>query len=317
MMPNRRDKSHRRRAVLALLVALAVAASLFSLANRAYLAPHRRRHAIVPPYQETQFGARVLSLAKAQALEPGDSFQECATDCPQMIVVPAGSFIIGSPASEQGHKSFEQPQHRVSIAKTFAVSKFELTFAQWDACAVHGGCAPHIGNAGFGRGRQPVINVSWSDAKRYAAWLSNMTGKPYRLLSEAEYEYAARAGTQTAYPWGNAVGIGRADCDGCGSKWDDLQTAPVGSFAPNGFGLYDMVGNVFEWVEDCLHPNYDGAPTDGSAWIAGGSCGGRMIRGGSWADPPLDLRCAARPWSPATARQSFIGFRVARTLVAR
>ena len=136
-----------------------------------------------------------------------------------------------------------------------------------------------------------MINVNWDDAKLYVAWLSQVTGKTYRLLSEAEYEYATRAGTTTAYPWGDDIklnGQAMADCAGCGSKWDNSQTAPVGSFAPNKFGLYDMVGNVFEWTEDCVHKNYGGAPPDGSAWLQAnaGDCTNRILRGGSWGGSP-------------------------------
>ena len=152
------------------------------------------------------------------------------------------------------------------------MSKYELTFADWDACVAGGGCNGYKPvDQGWGRGQQPVINVNWDDAQHYVAWLSQVTGKTYRLLTEAEYEYATRAGTTTTYPWGDDIklnGQAMANCDGCGSKWDDKQTAPVGSFAPNKFGLYDMVGNVFEWTEDCVHKNYNGAPTDGSAWLA-------------------------------------------------
>ena len=134
--------------------------------------------------------------------------------------------------------------------------------------SAHGGLRSRVSDGGCGRGRQPVINVSGTTPSSMSAWLSRMTGKPYRLLSEAEYEYAARAGTQTAYPWGDEIGKNNANCAGCGSKWDDKQTAPVGSFAVNRFGLYDMHGNVMEWVEDCYHDSYNGAPSDGSAWIA-------------------------------------------------
>src|SRR6185295_13805483 len=129
----------------------------------------------------------------------------------------------------------------------FAVSKFDVTFDDWDACMTTGGC-PHEGRAsdfGRGRGNRPVIFVSWDDARAYIAWLSRMTGKPYRLLTEAEYEYAARAGTQTSYPWGDEIGKNNANCNGCGSQWDGRGTTPVGSFSPNRFGLFDMVGNVY------------------------------------------------------------------------
>jgi formylglycine-generating enzyme required for sulfatase activity len=153
----------------------------------------------------------------------------------------------------------------VSFVKPFAVSKFDVTFADWDACTSMGGC-PLIGDSGFGRGTEPVLNVSWDDAQGYVAWLSKMTGRPYRLLTEAEWEYAARAGTTTAYPWGDVIGIGNASCNNCGSQWDNRQASPVGSFKPNGFGLYDMEGDLWQWVEDCYNDSYDGAPADGSAW---------------------------------------------------
>jgi len=229
-----------------------------------------------------------------------------------MTVLPAGRFLMGSPPSEQGRSDDESPQHTVTIARPFAVSKFELTFDEWDACVANGSCLPTSDN-GWGRGKQPTINVTWQDAQRYVAWLSKMTGKQYRLLSEAEYEYAARAGTQTAYPWGEEIGMGNANCNGCGSKWDDSkQPAPVGSFRPNGFGLYDMVGNVREWVEDCYHSNYEGAPTDGSAWTT--ACSRRVVRGGSWGDSPRYLRVASRGANTPDLRVSILGFRVGRTL---
>jgi formylglycine-generating enzyme required for sulfatase activity len=199
-----------------------------------------------------------LSRMQEKALKPRSTFKECA-NCPAMVVVPAGRFTMGSPSSEPGHSADEEPQHRVTIARRFAVGRFEVTFDEWDACAADGGCNGYKpSDEGWGRGRRPVINVSWDDAKAYVAWLSKKTGKSYRLLSAAEYEYATRAGTQTAYPWGNAIGTNNANCHACGSQWDARQTAPVGSFAANGFGLYDMVGNVREWTEDCYHDRYLG-----------------------------------------------------------
>jgi len=256
----------------------------------------------------------VVTAAQEKALKPGDPFQEC-TECPEMIVVQAGNFMMGS---SDGKGGSEQPQHSVTFAKRFAVSKYELTFAEWDACAVQGRCTTRVTDSGFGRGRQPVINVSWSEAKEYVAWLSKITGKSYRLLSDAEYEYAARAGTQTVYPWGNDInanGTAMANCAGCGSKWDGRQPAQVGSFAPNEFGLYDMAGNVSEWTEDCFHENYEGAPTDGSPWVEGGvSCDRRVIRGGGWFFSPDFLRSASSYWYPSEDRYDFLGFRIARTL---
>ena len=214
---------------------------------------------------------------------------------------------------EKDHKTDEGPRHIVTIGKPFAVAKFALTFDEWDTCVTYGDCRQGVGDS-WGRGQLPVIFVSWDDAQRYVVWLSKMTDKPYRLLTEAVYEYATRAGTQTAYPWGDDIGKNNANCNGCGSKWDASQTAPVGSFKPNAFGLYDMVGNVFEWVEDCAHNNYKGAPTDGSAWIEGGACGSRVIRGGAWSFAPDHLRSADRNWNSASGQNSIIGFRVGRTL---
>jgi formylglycine-generating enzyme required for sulfatase activity len=264
---------------------------------------------------------RPLTAAAEHALKPGASFDECAQDCPEMVVVPAGSFLMGSPATEAGHTALEAPQHTVRIAKPFAVSKFEVTFADWNACVAGGGCNDYEPDAEWGHGdpdyrRLPVINVSWQDAQRYVAWLRDVTGKPYRLLSEAEYEYAARAGSKVAYPWGNEIGKRNADCKGCGSIWDGNRTAPVGSFPANRFGLYDMVGNVFEWTDDCVHTNYKGAPTDGSPWLAnnGGNCSLRIWRGGSWYDSPDHLRSAARTWNAVGGRDDTVGFRIARTL---
>jgi formylglycine-generating enzyme required for sulfatase activity len=157
-------------------------------------------------------------------------------------------------------------------------------------------------------------NVSWDDAQAYVAWLSRMTGKEYRLLTEAEWEYAARASSTTAYFWGDEIGKENANCVGCGSQWDSQGTAPVGSFNPNAFGLYDMAGNVWQWVQDCYHENYDGAPMDGAPWIEGGYCKQRMVRGGSWVVDPVDLRSANRLWLTTVLRGNGVGFRVARTL---
>ena len=255
-----------------------------------------------------------LTAAQERALKAGDSFKEGA-DCPEMIVVPAGRFMMGSPAG-QGDDD-ERPQHEVTIAKPFAVAKFALTFDEWDACAAHGDCASRVSDNGWGRGRRPAINVSWDDAQTYVRWLSRITGKEYRLLSEAEYECAARAGSETKYPWGDDIKLNSkpmANCDGCGSQWDNKQTAPVGSFAANQFGLYDMVGNVWELTEDCWNPNYyDGAPADGSPWTSG-YCSRRVVRGGSWFTYPDRLRSANRNGDSPDVRNTYLGFRVARTL---
>ena len=252
--------------------------------------------------------------ARAAAMRPDKVFRECP-ECPEMVVVPAGSFTMGSPSSEEGWDDDEGPQHRVTIAAPFAVGKYEVTFAEWDACVAAGGCNGHVpGDGGWGRGRRPVIYVSWEDAKSYVGWLSRKTGERYRLLSEAEWEYAARAGTRTRYHWGNSIGRNQANCDGCGSRWDDEKTAPAGSFPANGFSLHDVHGNLKEWVEDCWHDSYAGAPTEGSAWVTGGDCERRVLRGGSWYGIPWYLRSANRDWFSAGYRGLYVGFRVSRTL---
>jgi formylglycine-generating enzyme required for sulfatase activity len=261
----RQRRARRMRTVTTALL-IWILLGLVGWINQSYIAQQWRWWTVTRPYAVSQVWPSGLSASTAQALKPRDSFKECASECPEMIVIPAGSFTMGSPETEDGRSSTEGPQHQVSILRPFAVSRFQLTFADWDACVGGGGCGMYIPHdQGWGRGRQPVIFVSWEDARRYVTWLSQVTRKTYRLLSEAEYEYGTRAGTSTKYLWGENLGIGNANCDGCGSKWDNKLTAPVGSFAPNAFGLYDMVGNVFEWVEDCWHNNYVGAPSDGSA----------------------------------------------------
>jgi formylglycine-generating enzyme required for sulfatase activity len=267
------------------------------------------------PYRIANIDPYVLKPKDERALKPLASFRECAKDCPEMIVIPVGSFMMGSPASQPGHNDSEAPQHAVTIARPFAVSKFDITFADFDGCFSVGGC-PRPSDSGGGRGTKPVINVDWDDAQNYVAWLSEMTGKTYRLLSEAEWEYAARAGTTTAYYWGDAIGKANALCLDCGSR-SDSQTAPVGSFPPNAFGLYDMAGNVWQWVQDCYHGDYNRAPADGSAWISG-DCSHRGLRGGSWNSSSPYLRSAARvSGTAAVDRVNAAGFRVARTLLIR
>jgi formylglycine-generating enzyme required for sulfatase activity len=196
-----------------------------------------------------------------------------------------------------------------------AVGRFEVTFAEWDACVAAGGCRRRPDDSGWGRGRQPVVNVSWADAQQYAAWLARRTGKRYRLLTEAEWEYAARAGSDARYWWGHDAGHGDANCYDCGSRWDGRQAAPVGRFAANPFGLYDMHGNVFEWVEDCYHHGYRDAPGDGRAWTLDctGSIDARMVRGGAWHGPTNTTRSAGRSTVAFNYYDNRIGFRIART----
>ena len=266
------------------------------------------------PYRVANIDPYVLKPEAERALKPLASFRECARDCPEMIVIPAGSFMMGSPASQPGHNNSEGPQHMVTIARPFGVSKFDVTFADLDACFSVGGC-PQPSDSGGGRGTKPVINVDWDDAQKYVAWLSEMTGQTYRLLTEAEWEYAARAGTATAYYWGDTIGKANALCLDCGST-SSSQTAPVGSFPPNAFGLYDMAGHVWQWVQDCYHGDYNGAPKDGSAWTRG-DCSHRVLRGGSWNSNLQYLRSAARvSGTAAVDRVNAAGFRVARTLLA-
>ncbi len=282
--------------------------------NQAYLKEQLNWFLKMRPYMIANVRPYVLSTAKESALAVSGNFHECAKDCPEMIVVPAGQFIMGSPPAEKDRFQNESPQHQITIARPFAVSKFDVTFDDWDACVSVGGC-PKADDQGYGRGRRPVINVSWDDAKLYVSWLSKMTGKPYRLLTEAEWEYVARAGTTTAFYWGDNLNDGGAPCNGCGSEWDLQRTSPVGSFKPNAFGLFDMIGNVWQWVEDCYHDNYVGAPTDGSAWF-GNDCSLHVVRGGAYNRGPRPARLAARFGRAPAARIGNGGFRVARTLDA-
>jgi formylglycine-generating enzyme required for sulfatase activity len=173
----------------------------------------------------------------------------------------------------------------VTFAKPFAVGSYTVTFEEWDACLADGGCGGYRpDDAGWGRGRRPVINVTWDDAQLFTAWLAKKTGKPYRLPSEAEFEYAGRGGTQSRFWWGHYIPPGAANCYRCGSAFDNRHTAPVGSFTPNAFGVYDTVGNVTQWVADRWHPNFEGAPSDGSVW-SGGDPRRVTMRSGSWFNP--------------------------------
>ena len=248
---------------------------------------------------------------------PGGTFAENLRSGgrgPEMVVISAGRFRMGCLSNDSACYPDEKPVREVRIPRAFALSVHEVTFAQWKACAAAGGCGGYRpSDAGWGRGDRPVINVSWEDVQSYVSWLSGETGEDYRLPSESEWEYAARAGATTKYSWGNRIGGNRANCDGCGSQWDEKQTALVGSFGPNGFGLRDMHGNVWEWVEDCWNESYEGAPSDGSAWTSS-VCVRRVLRGGSWDRDPRNLRAAYRYWDSTGSRDVDLGFRVARTL---
>jgi formylglycine-generating enzyme required for sulfatase activity len=241
----------------------------------------------------------------AQVATPGSVFRSCSDICPEMVVIPSGSFLMGD----------EGAQHRVHVP-AFAIGAYDVTFDEWDACVAAAGCSkrPSDGDAEdqhWGRGRRPVINVSWNDARQYVRWLTQKTGRTYRLPSEAKWEYAARAGTTARYYWGDTAGMGHANCDGCGGQWSNRQTAPVGSFPANPWGLYDALGNVWQWTEDCWHDTYDEAPTDGSAWTSGGDCGRHPLRGGSFHDDARYARVTIRNKNFTAYSVYNLSFRVA------
>ena len=287
---------------------------------------------------------RRIAAMKTPAV--GERIRDC-DECPELVVVPSGSFEMGSPSSEEGRNDDEGPVHRVRIAQPFAVGVHEVTRGQWRRFVEETGhfsgnsCWTYEGgewkarsgrswrNPGFSQGEEhPVVCVSWEDARAYVGWLSRKTGEGYRLLSESEWEYVARAGTSTSRYWGeseagqcrHANGADRAlksryrDWEWKTASCDDgyIHTSPVGRYTRNGYGLYDVLGNVWEWTRDCWNGSYDGAPTGGGAWESG-DCSRRVLRGGSWSDVPRDLRSAIRSRLDTGIRSDFIGFRVART----
>jgi formylglycine-generating enzyme required for sulfatase activity len=239
------------------------------------------------------------------ANKPGDAFRDCP-DCGEVVVVPSGVFEMGS-ASD-----FERPMHRVTIAKPFAIGRYEVTFEEWDRCVAAGRCKYKPNDRSWGRENRPVINVSWVDTKEFLSWLTEKTGKTYRLPTEAEWEYAARGGTNTTYWWGREIGARQANCRECATG-GALQTLPVGSFRPNAFGLYDMAGNAAEWAEDCWNDSYRGAPQNGSAWTAG-QCSLRVLRGGAYDSQAKYVGSAARFRYDSDVRYVANGFRVLREL---
>jgi formylglycine-generating enzyme required for sulfatase activity len=270
------------------------------------------------------FNAAHPSLAqqpasRAKIFQPGTTFSDC-NDCPKMIVVPRGTFTMGSPGSEP-ERDVDEAQVKVSIAHSFAVGKFEVTFAEWDACFAAGGCKHKPEDQGWGRGKRPVVNVSWNDiTEQYLPWLSRKTSKTYRLLSDEEWEYAARAGTATPFWWGKSITPRQANYDGNyvykggGSQGKfRKRTTSVDSFDANPWGLYNMHGNVWEWTEDCWNKRIKGSLGDGTARKAG-DCDRRVLRGGSWNDFPRSLRSASRGRNRADFRLNVLGFRVARML---
>jgi len=238
---------------------------------------------------------------------------------PELIVIPAGSFLMGSPEGEEGRLDEEGPQHRVTLARPFAIGRLAVTFDDYDAfCAATKRERPDD-DEGWGRGRQPVINVSWNDAVAYCQWLSAQTGQGYRLPSEAEWEYACRAGTATPFHFGETISTDQANYDGNDTFGRGVQgkyrgrTVEVGSLPANPWGLHEVCGNVWEWCEDCWNDSYAGAPTDGSAWRHGDCCS-RVLRGGSWDGSPGFARAAIRNYFSPENRIQDYGFRLARTL---
>lgn len=225
-------------------------------------------------------------------------------DTPEMVVLPAGSYRRG-----EAYNKF-----KATIARPFAIGKYPVTVAEWKHYAENSETSHFPSDNDWEGDNLPVTNVNWYDAQNYVKWLSIHTGRTYRLLSEAEWEYASRAGTVTEYYWGDEIGHNNCNCQDSGSEWSYKRASPVGSFKPNAFGLYDMLGNTWEWLEDIWHDNYEGAPADGGAWVTGGNQLGRVMRGGSWSSFSQYVRCAHRLGSVPTIRNLNFGLRLARTL---
>jgi formylglycine-generating enzyme required for sulfatase activity len=288
-------------------------------------------------------------FAEESVRQAGQIFRDCS-DCPEMVVIPPGSFLMGASTEEtardlaavphedvalaQAAMAKERPQHMVTIDRPFAMGRYHVTrgeftaFVRETAYPISGGCylfANHKyqkradagwRNPGFVQTeRDPVVCTSWNDAQAYTAWLNGKLPSDgrYRLPTEAEWEYAARAGTRTARWWGDSIGSGAATCAGCGSEWDGKQTAPVGGFRANPFGLFDVLGNAMQWTQDCWNDNYAGAPADGSAWTSG-KCERRVLRGGDFANRPWILRSDLRTNDKTDIGANYVGFRVAKTL---
>ena len=272
----------------------------------------------VRAFVQQVFGSSVAGEPQQDLWPPGTMFRDIDEAwCPEMVVIPAGTFLMGSPEEERRRNNVEGPQHEVVVPR-FALGTCAITFAEYDHfCEAAGWGKPD--DRDWGRADRPVINVSWRDAQAYCRWLSGETGQRYRLPSEAEWEYACRAGTETPFWWGAEISTDDANYDGTrtygnGKKGETReQTLPVRSFRPNSFDLWQMHGNVEEWCEDEWHDSYDGVPSDGSAWVTGGD-GRKVLRGGSWIDNPRILRSAVRNYRSPGDRIVIVGFRVARTL---
>lgn len=273
--------------------------------------------------------AAVLAEATRPAPATGTFFTDTLKDgspcpfCPEMVVIPAGSFTMGSPSGEADRQDDEGPQRTVAFAQPFTIGRYEVTFAQWEACVTGGSCAGYRpDDQGWGRDPRPVINVSWSDAQGFARWLSSQTGEGYRLPTEAEWEYAARGGTTTPYWTGATISTAQANYSGqpaygSGAKGvyrGETVAADDPAFPANPFGLSHVHGNVSEWVQDCYVGDYRDAPSDGYEAIDRNGCTRRVLRGGSWSHVSKGLRSASRDDSAAVTQVNYVGFRVARTL---
>lgn len=277
----------------------------------------------------------LLCLAAASPLQaaqkppaPSTVFKDCE-NCPEMVVLPAGSFVMGTPDDEVGRQHDEGPQRTVTFAKSFAISRYQVTAAELDAYIKQSGVVIKNGDERPGRWceagkpsyeqgpRQPAVCVDYHEVQAYAQWLSKRTGHTYRMLSEAEREYGARAGSTGPFPFpfdkeGEYQISQHANT--YGPKDGYAYSSPVGSYPPNAFGVYDMHGNVYEWVADCWHDSYEGAPVDGSAWIDDAQCDLVQIRGNDWGEPPIFSRSGNRNNAYKNTRGDWIGFRVAREL---
>jgi formylglycine-generating enzyme required for sulfatase activity len=298
--------------------ALAISVTAAASAERAAQKSSDQTPPVEFPVQIFPPGIYPLTPEREQGLRPKDSFKECNA-CPEMVVVPKGSFMMGTPVDEPDRDSGEGPLHRVIIAQPFAVGRFTISFDEWDACLADGGCDGFKGSDdGFGRGRLPAVNITFAGVKSYLSWISRKVGRTYRLPSEAEREYFTRAGTTTPFWFGNTVSAKQANYLGVGiynkaSDADIHDNAPklVDTYAPNKFGLYQVHGNAREWTADCYNKRYtQDAPTNGSPWLDG-NCTKRMVRGGYWLDPSDKIRSGARAESDEIGGN---GFRVVRTL---
>jgi len=270
--------------------------------------PPQQDAAVTPPPPPSTPAKPPAADAPPAPLAAGE-FRACE-HCPVMVTVEAGGFAMGS-----SDDPTEKPIHRVSL-KAFGIGKFPVSVAEWNACAAAGGCAYHPPAGEGDPARMPVTNVSWTDASEYVAWLQKITGKPYRLASESEWEFAARAGTKTRFWWGEQAGTGHADCEGCGEPHESAHPQPSDAFPPNPWGLYAMAGGVAEWVDDCWHLSYQtfqGAPTDGSPWRLTG-CTRHVLRGGSWRSPPAQITVSTRNFYDTNVRYVANGLRVAVSL---